>query len=200
MAAPAFSLLVKPTGAACNLACEYCFYLSKDLLYPGSGFRMTNELLKETLKQFLHAQQAPEINVAWQGGEPTLMGLEFFKRSVELARRYQRPGQRVSYSMQTNGIQLDNEWCAFFKENGFLIGLSMDGPERMHNAYRKNKGGIGSFKQVRGGWDLLQKHKVDTNILCTVHAANECQPLEVYRFFRDDLQAEFRSWSGRKPT
>jgi uncharacterized protein len=129
--------------------------------------------------------------VAWQGGEPTLMGLDFFTRSVALVNRYKRPGQHVSYSLQTSGTRLDDAWCAFFKEHDFLIGLSMDGPPEMHNAYRVDKGGQGSFDQVKRGWDLLQKHKVDTNILCAVHAANVSHPLVVYRFFRDDLQARF---------
>ena len=188
---PAFSLLAKPVGAACNLACEYCFYLSKEHLYPGSPFRMTDEVLKAYIEQLLASQPAPEVSVSWQGGEPTLMGLDFYKRSVELVKKYKRPGQRVTYTLQTNGTRLDDEWCAFFKEQHFLIGLSMDGPPEMHNAYRVNKSGQGSFDQVKRGWDLLQKHKVDTNILCAVHAANAYRPLEVYRFFRDDIQAEF---------
>ena len=128
--------------------------------------------------------------MAWQGGEPTLMGLDFFKRSVELVKQYKRPGQQVTYSLQTNGTRLDDAWCAFFKENDFLIGLSVDGPPEMHNAYRVDKGGQGSFDQVKRGWDLLQKHRVDTNILCAVHAANASHPLEVYRFFRDDLAGQ----------
>jgi uncharacterized protein len=187
----AFHLLAKPAGAVCNLACEYCFYLSKELLYPGSQFRMPDEVLKVYLKQLLASQPVPEVSVAWQGGEPMLMGMNFFKRSVELVKKYKRPGQHVTYTLQTNGTQLDDEWCVFFKEHNFLIGLSMDGPPEMHNAYRVDKGGQGSFDQVKRGWDLLQKHKVDTNILCTVHTANASHPLEVYRFFRDELQARF---------
>jgi uncharacterized protein len=119
------------------------------------------------------------------------MGLEFFQHSVELADKYTRPGQRVTYSLQTNGILLDEKWCAFFKKHDFLIGLSLDGPPELHNAYRVDRGGKGSFDQVRGAWDLLQDHKVDTNILCALHASNASHPLEVYRFFRDDLQARF---------
>ena len=186
---PAFHLLIKPAGADCNLECKYCFYRGKEQLYPGSSMRMTDKVLRTTIKQLLSSQPAPEL--AWQGGEPTLMGLEFFKRSVELVNKFKQPGQRVSYSLQTNGTRLDDAWCAFLKENGFLVGLSMDGPEEMHNAFRVDKGGKGSFAQVKRGWDLLQKHKVDTNILCAVQAANASQPLEVYRFFRDELQATF---------
>ena len=190
-APPAFHLLVKPAGAKCNLACEYCFYLSKELLYPGSHFRMSSEVLEAYIKQLLASQQVPEVCVAWQGGEPTLMGLDFFQRSVELVKKYKKPGQHVTYTFQTNGVRLDDRWCAFFKKHDFLIGLSIDGPREFHNAYRVGKGGQGSFDQVRRGWNLLQKHNVETNILCAVHAANATHPLEVYRFFRDDLQARF---------
>ena len=188
---PAFHLLVKPTGAVCNLACEYCFYLGKDQLYPGGPFCMTGEVLEVYIKQLLASGQAPEVSVAWQGGEPLLMGLDFFERSVELVNKYKSPFHHISYTLQTNGTRLDDEWCAFFKEHDFLIGLSMDGPPGMHNTYRVDKGGQGSFDQVKRGWDLLQKHGVETNILCAVHAANASHPLEVYRFFRDNLQARF---------
>jgi uncharacterized protein len=119
------------------------------------------------------------------------MGLDFFKLSVEYVNKYKRPGQRVSHSMQTNGTKLDDEWGAFFKENDFLIGLSVDGPKEIHDTYRVNKGGAGSFDQVMRGWEVLRKHEVEYNILCTVHAANAGHPLEVYRFFRDELKANF---------
>jgi len=190
-APPGFHLLAKPTGAVCNLDCKYCFFLSKELLYPGSSFRMTDEVLEAYIRQVLESHLAPEVAIAWQGGEPTLMGLDFFRRSVDLAGKYQKPGQKISFSIQTNGTRLDEDWCAFFKEHNFLVGLSMDGPQDMHDAYRVNKGGAGSFAQVLSGWELLRKHQVDTNILCTVHAANGDHPLEVYRFFRDQLKAEF---------
>jgi uncharacterized protein len=186
-----FSLLVKPAGADCNLACEYCFYLSKGKFYPNSSSRMRDEVLQEYIRQLLASQTGQEVNVAWQGGEPTLMGLDFFKRSVELVNENRRPDQKVSYALQTNGTLLNDDWCAFFKENHFLIGLSLDGPEKMHNAYRFDKGGKGSFDRARQGWDMLQKHEVDTNILCAVNAANVNHPLEVYHFFRDGLKAQF---------
>ena len=190
-APPVFHLLVKPTGATCNLACEYCFYLGKESLYPGSSFHMSDEVLGSYIRQLLASHQVPEVNVAWQGGEPMLMGLDFFKRSVELVKKYRRPFQHVTYTLQTNGTLLDDEWCAFFKEQDFLVGLSLDGPSEMHDAYRVDKAGRGSFDQVKRGWDLLQKHRVETNILCAVHAANASHPLEVYCFIRDDLQARF---------
>ena len=127
----AFHLLAKPTGAVCNLDCTYCFFLSKEMLYPGSRFRMADDLLDSYLRQLIEAHAgAPEVVVAWQGGEPTMMGLDFFRRSVELAERYRQPGQRIVYTIQTNGTLLDDEWGAFFAEHGFLVGLSIDGPRR----------------------------------------------------------------------
>ena len=190
-APPVFHVLAKPTGAVCNLDCKYCFFLSKEMLYPGSHFRMDDTLLETYLQQLLEAHRGPEVEVAWQGGEPTLRGLDFFKRAVELVKRYQRPGQKVRYTIQTNGTLLDDDWCTFFKENGFLVGLSIDGPRELHDAYRVNKKGQGTFDRVRRSWELLRRHQVEVNILCTVHAANQDHPLEVYRFFRDELGAEF---------
>jgi uncharacterized protein len=186
-----FTLLVKPTGAACNLACEYCFYLGKERLYPGSRLRMSDEVLKSYILQLLASQPQGAVNLSWQGGEPTLMGLEFFRRSVELVKQYIKPGQEATYSLQTNGILLDQEWCAFFQEHHFLVGLSIDGPASMHNTFRVDQGGRGTYDRVVYAWKLLQKYRVDTNILCAVHAVNASHPLEVYRFLRDDLQARF---------
>jgi uncharacterized protein len=138
----------------------------------------------------IESQGVPEVTISWQGGEPTLMGLDFFKRSVELAERHKKPGQQVAYSLQTNGTLLDDKWCVFFKEHNFLIGLSVDGPRPLHDAYRLDKGGQGTFDRVMRGWELLAQHQVDVNILCTVHAANADHPAEVYRFFRDELGAK----------
>jgi uncharacterized protein len=187
----AFHVLAKPTGAICNLDCKYCFFLSKEMLYPDDRFRMSDQMLESYIRQLLEAHALDGVNIAWQGGEPTLMGLDFFRRSMEYVEKYRKPGQSILHTMQTNGTLLDDEWCAFFKEHGFLIGLSVDGPREMHDAYRVNKGGVGSFDQVIGGWKALRRHEVDLNILCTIHAANADHPLEAYRFFRDELQAEF---------
>ena len=191
VAAPPFHLLAKPTGAVCTLDCKYCFFLSKESLYPGDSFRMSAGTQEEYIAQLLESYPGPEVNIAWQGGEPTLMGLEFFQRSIEFVERHKRPGQRILHTLQTNGVLLDEAWCAFFKQHGFLIGLSIDGPQALHDAYRVNKGGAGSFAQVLRGWELLRKHGVDVNVLCTIHAANQDHALEVYRFFRDELQAGF---------
>ena len=190
-APPSFHLLAKPRGAVCNLDCKYCFFLSKEELYPGSKFHMSDDMLERYIRQLLEAHQTPEVTIAWQGGEPTLMGLDFYRRGVELAERLRRPDQTVQHTMQTNGVLLDDAWCAFFKEHRFLIGLSVDGPREMHDAYRVNKGGAGTFAQVMRGYEALRRHEADVNILCTVHAANADHPLEVYRFFRDELGAEF---------
>jgi uncharacterized protein len=188
--APAsYHVLVKPTGAICNLDCKYCFFLSKEMLYPGSRFQMADDLLETYLRQLLEGHQDPDVALAWQGGEPTLMGLEFFERSVEICEQYKKPGQRVLHTIQTNGTTLDDDWCAFFKKHSFLVGLSVDGPKELHDVYRVNKGGAGTFDQVIRGLDALKRHNVDFNILCTVHAANQHYPLEVYRFFRDELGA-----------
>jgi uncharacterized protein len=187
----AFHLLAKPTGAVCNLDCKYCFFLSKEMLYPGSRFRMADELLEAYIRQLLEAQQAPEVTIAWQGGEPTLMGLDFFQRSIELVEKYRQPAQTVLHTIQTNGTRIDDELAAFFKQHNFLVGLSVDGPQPLHDAYRVNKGGSGTFEQVLRGWHFLQKHAVDVNLLCTVHAANADYPLEIYHFFRDELGAQF---------
>jgi uncharacterized protein len=190
-APPGFHLLAKPTGATCNLDCTYCFFLSKEMLYPGSRFRMAEELLETYIRQLFAAHRTPEVMVAWQGGEPTLMGLDFFRRSVEYTERYRRPGQTAQYTIQTNGTLLDDDWCAFLKQHGFLVGLSLDGPRAIHDTYRLNKGGKGTFDQVMRAWSLLRKHGVEFNILCTIHAANADRPVDVYRFFRDELKARY---------
>lgn len=183
--------MVKPGGAICNLDCSYCYFLSKEMLYPGSRFRMAYALLEDYTKQYIEAQRVPEVTFAWQGGEPTLLGLEFYRHAVALQKKYQRSGMRIQNTFQTNGTLLDDAWCMFFKGNDFLIGLSLDGPERLHDAYRVDKGGQGTFKQVMRGLGLLKKHWVAFNILTTLHAANAPYPLEVYRFLRDDVGAEF---------
>jgi uncharacterized protein len=190
-ALPGFHLLAKPSGSACNLGCKYCYFLSKKSLYPGSSFRMSEELLETYIRQYIEAQKNPQVTIAWQGGEPTLMGLEFYRRSIQLIQKYRRPGMVVQNTMQTNGVLLDDEWCEFFRQNNFLIGLSLDGPRELHDAYRVDKAGSPTFDRVMKSARLLQKHKVEFNILTTVHAANADHPLDVYRFLRDDLGANF---------
>jgi uncharacterized protein len=187
----AFHIMAKPTGSACNLDCAYCFFLKKEGLYPGCNFRMSEEVLEAYIRQLLEAHQVPQVTVAWQGGEPTLMGLDFFRRSLELQEKYRRPGTLIENTFQTNGVLLDEEWCRFFRENGFLIGLSLDGPKELHDFYRKDKGGRGTWERAVKAARLLQKHGVPFNVLCTVNARNADHPLEVYRFFRDELKVQY---------
>ena len=188
----AFHLLAKPTGAQCNLDCDYCFFLSKELLYPDSRFRMTDETLERYLRRLIEAHAgAPEVTIAWQGGEPTLMGLDFFRRSVEIAARYLEPGQRAAHTIQTNGTLIDDEWARFFAEQSFLVGISIDGPREVHDAYRVTKGGRGSFDKVMRGLACLRDAGVEFNALTTIHHANADRGAEVYRFLRDDCGARF---------
>lgn len=182
---PAFHVMLKPRGAICNLDCKYCYYLSKERLYPGGRFRMSDQLLEEYTRQYIAAQRVPEVTFAWQGGEPTLMGLGFFQRAVELQQKYKPAGMRIYNTVQTNGVLLDDDWCRFFRQHGFLVGLSLDGPQELHDAYRIDKGGRPTFKEVMAGLERLTKHAVEFNILACVHAANADYPLEVYRFLRD---------------
>jgi uncharacterized protein len=188
---PAFHILAKPTGSICNLDCKYCYFLSKEMLYPDSDFRMADEMLETYIRQTIQAHQSPEIVIAWQGGEPTLMGLDFFRRSIALEKKYLKAGTTAQNTLQTNGTLLDDEWCEFFRENGFLIGLSVDGPRAMHDLYRVDKGGQPTFDKVMRAARLMQKHDVAFNVLTTVHAGNGDHPLEVYRFLRDELGTRF---------
>lgn len=190
-APPAFHVMVKPGGAICNLDCEYCYFLSKEQLYPGSRFRLADELLETYTKQYIAAQTASEVTFAWQGGEPTLLGLPFFERALELQAIHKRPGMTLHNTFQTNGTLLDDDWCRFFRRHNVLVGLSLDGPERLHDRYRVNKGGKGTFKGVMRGLELLKKHGVAFNILTTVHAANAPYPAEVYRFLTGEVGAEY---------
>lgn len=188
----AFHVMSKPTGAICNLDCEYCFFLSKDELYPGSGFRMNPEVDEAYVSQLLAAHRGgEEVVVAFQGGEPTMMGLDFFRHTLELERRYAAPGQRVLNTVQTNATLLNDEWAKFFREHDFLVGVSIDGPRELHDAYRVDKGGKPTFDRVIRGLEALKRQQVDWNVLTTLNAANGGHGREVYRFLRDDLGATF---------
>lgn len=190
-APPAFHVMAKPTGARCNLDCAYCFYRKKEHLYPDSSFRMSDEVMEEFVRQTIAGHAVPLVTIAWQGGEPTLIGLEFFRRAVAVQKRYARPGTRIENTFQTNGILLDGEWCRFFHDNNFLVGLSMDGPGELHDVYRRDRQGRGTFDRVFNAARLLRKHHVEFNILCAVNRTNADHPLEVYRFFRDELSAPY---------
>ena len=195
-APPAFHLLAKPRGAICNLDCKYCFYLSKEELYKGSSFRMTDETLETYIRQLIESHEVPEVTVAWQGGEPTLMGLDFFRRSIVYEKEYAKPGMKVQNTIQTNGTLINDEWAAFFKENDFLVGLSIDGPREMHDFYRVDRQGEPTFDKVMRGLGFLQKHGVEWNALTTIHHANASHPVEVYRFLRDECKRLFGYRAG----
>lgn len=152
---------------------------------------MSEATLETYIRQLLESHRTPEVTVAWQGGEPTLMALDFFRRAVELVEHYRRPEQKVQHTFQTNGILLDEDWCTFFRAHHFLVGLSVDGPRALHDAYRVDRRQKGTFDRVMAGWRQLHGHGVDFNILCTVNAANEQHGRVVYQFFRDELDAKW---------
>jgi uncharacterized protein len=185
----AFHLLAKPTGAICNLDCAYCFFLDKEAFYPGSRFRMSDATLEQYIAQLIEAHAADNVTIAWQGGEPTLMGLDFFRRALAIAEQHRRPGMSFLHTIQTNGTLLNDDWCAFLKEHNFLVGISLDGPRALHDVYRVDKGGKPTFDKVLRGVRLLQKQGVEYNVLTTVNRVNGSYPLEVYRFLRDEVGA-----------
>jgi len=183
---PYFSVMVKPVGPVCNLNCAYCYYIHKDELYPeGENFRMSPELLERYVRDYIAAQPGPQINFAWQGGEPTLMGRSFFRQFLHFVDKYLPPGWQAGHTLQTNGTMLDDEWCRLLKERHFLVGISIDGPAWMHDYYRRDKGGRPTHEKVIAGLRLLQKYEIDYNILCVVNNLNAQHPLEVYNYFKE---------------
>ena len=180
-----FHVLVKPGGARCNLDCSYCFYLEKEKLYPGASAPvMSRQLLESHVRQTIAASPGPEVGFAWQGGEPTLLGVDFFRRAVELQGRYAE-GKQITNAIQTNGVLLNDEWGQFLSEYRFLVGLSVDGPAHLHDAYRPDKGGKGSFRRVMAGLEILQRHRVEFNTLTVVHRDNADHAREIYDFLVD---------------
>ncbi len=180
-----FHVMTKPHGPICNLDCKYCYYLEKEKLFPaGSSFRMSPEVLEAYVRDYIAAQPVAEVHFAWQGGEPTLLGLDFFREVVRLQKQY--AGQkRISNAIQTNGTKLDDDWCSFFTEHGFLVGLSIDGPQELHDAYRVDKGGHPSFHKVMRGLEYLTKHETEFNTLTVVNRLNAESPREVYNFLKE---------------
>ncbi len=179
-------VVAKPIGPACNLNCEYCFYLEKQALFrPGEQYRMSDEVLSAFISNYITSQPTPVVDFVWQGGEPTLLGIDFFKKVIEL----QKPfiGTKIiTNSLQTNGTFLTSEWCQFLKKNNFMVGISLDGPKEIHDRYRRDRKGNGTFDQVLGRLKLLQDHKVDYNVLACVAKETAKSPLDVYRFFRSE--------------
>jgi len=177
--------MTKPAGPLCNLDCSYCFYLEKTKLFPKNhSFKMSDEVLEVYIKGYIEAQPGVDVSFAWQGGEPTLAGLPFFKKIIEFQERY-AGGKRIGNAFQTNGTLLTDEWCQFLKANDFLVGVSIDGPEDLHDAYRVDRIGHPTYRQVVRGIELCKKHGVEFNTLTVVNAKNVHKPLEVYRFLRE---------------
>ncbi len=184
----AFHILAKHIGPLCNINCQYCFYLEKQGLYPPAtgkaGWTLGEDVLESFVRQYIEAQPVPVVSFAWQGGEPTLLGVDYFRRVVELQKRY-AGDKRIENSFQTNGTLLDDAWCEFLAENSFLVGLSIDGPRKFHDEYRLYKGGSPSFDEVMHGLELLKKHGVEFNTLTAVQRRNSHHPVEVYHFLKD---------------
>ena len=180
-----FHIMAKPYGPICNLDCTYCYYLEKENLYPQSShdFRMRDDVLDNYVRQYIETHPSDSIQFAWQGGEPTLLGVEFFERVVELQKRYAN-GKKVENALQTNGTLLDHNWGEFLSRNRFLIGLSVDGPQELHDAYRVDKGGQPTFARVMRGLEILKKHGVEFNTLTVINRLNSYRPNEVYRFLK----------------
>jgi uncharacterized protein len=184
--------MAKPGSSVCNIDCKYCFYLSKEILPGGpGGGKMSNEILEEFIKQYIEGVTGNEIVFSWQGGEPTSLGLDFFKKVVEIEKKYAKSGQQISNDMQTNGILINESWCEFLKENNWLVGLSIDGPKDLHNTYRVTKNGKPTFDIVYNTAMLLKQYGVPYNTLTCVNRINARQPLEVYKFLRDELSSTY---------
>jgi len=180
-----FHVMTKPIGPLCNLDCKYCFYLEKEKLFPANeNFKMSDEVLETYIRQYIEHQNVAEIHFAWQGGEPTLLGVDYFRKVVALQKKY-AGGKHIANALQTNGTLLDDEWGAFLAENHFLIGLSIDGPPKLHDAYRVDKKGGATYQRVRQGLNVLKKWHVEFNTLTVVNRINARKPLEVYRFLKE---------------
>ena len=178
-------VMLKPVGPLCNLACDYCYYLEKNKLYPEARQTvMSEQLLEKFIKEYLEAQTQPEVLFTWHGGETLMRPVSFYKKALELQRLYGR-GRRIDNCIQTNGTLLTDDWCRFFKENNFLVGISIDGPQEFHDEYRRNKQGLPSFYKTMKGLELLKKHNVEYNAMAVVNDYNVDYPLEFYHFFKE---------------
>ena len=191
-----FHVMAKPSGSTCNLDCKYCFYLSKETLPKGPGTgEMSDDTLELFIRQYIEGVTGPQVVFSWQGGEPTLRGVGFYRRVVALQKKYAKPNQRIENDLQTNGVLLNEEWAAFLKEHRFLVGLSIDGPRELHDHFRVNKGGAPTFDKVMAAAKLLRKSGVPFNTLTCVHRHNASRPLDVYRFLRNELNSPTSSSS-----
>lgn len=179
-----FHLMAKPSGPACNLDCSYCFYLKKRGLFTrGTRFRMTDAILETYIRDYLASQSSPEVTFSWQGGEPTLLGIDFFRRALDLQQHHAH-GRRIVNTLQTNGTRLDDAWGRFLHDHRFLVGLSLDGPRELHDRHRRDRRGGSCFDDVMRGLAVLKRHHVEFNLLTVVSADNARHPEVVYRFLR----------------
>ena len=186
-----FQVFAKPVGSICNLDCHYCYYLKKEHLYPkGEPFRMPDDILEDYIVQHIDAYPEPVIRFSWHGGEPTVLGLDYFRKIVALQRKHQYSDQRIINGIQTNGTLLDEDWCRFLAAEGFAVGLSLDGPEEMHDRYRVTKDQKPTHEETMRGYQLLRQHRIYCDILCVVHAYNVQHPIQVYRFFKQ-IKAQY---------
>lgn len=180
-----FHVMAKPNGPACNLRCEYCFYLDTAELYPErSDFAMSDETLETFVRQYIEAQPGPVVTFAWQGGEPTLPGIDFYRKVVRYQEKHAPDDVQVRNTLQTNGTLLNDEWCRFLAEHDFLVGMSIDGPRDLHDRFRRTRSDGATFDQVMNGLSLLEEYGVEHNALCVVNDVNSRHPLEVYEFFK----------------
>jgi uncharacterized protein len=180
-----FQVFAKPAGSICNLDCHYCYYLKKEHLYPkGESLRMPEDILEEYIVQHIDAFPGPVINFSWHGGEPTVLGLDYFRKLVALQRKHRPPGRRITNAIQTNGTLLDEDWCRFLAAEHFAVGISLDGPQEMHDRYRVTKSGNSTHTQAIRGYKLLQKYRIPNDLLCVVNSHNVQYPTQVYRFFK----------------
>ena len=187
--ARAYHAMIKPIGAICNLDCTYCYYLhKKELLGSDSKFRISDQVLEAHIKQYIEGQDRDEVVFSWQGGEPTMLGLDFFRRVVELEQKYKRPSQRIENDLQTNGMLLNDEWGTFLKQHGFLVGLSIDGPKELHDIYRIANDGNPTFDKVFAAAQMLERHGVPFNSLTVINRHNAKRPLDVYRFLKNEIR------------
>ncbi|BBU29648.1 anaerobic sulfatase maturase [Burkholderia sp. THE68] len=187
-----FHVMAKPTGSACNLDCTYCFYLHKEQLLEQRRGQFMNDLTLETfIRQYIEAQDGESIVFSWQGGEPTLMGLDFFRKVVALQQKYEPAAQRIENNLQTNGTALDDDWCAFLEEHGWLVGLSIDGPRELHDIYRVSRAGKPTFDNVMRGVECLHRHSVSFNTLTVVNRVNARRPVDVYRFLTREIGSTY---------
>lgn len=181
-------MMAKPAGSSCNLACKYCYYLEKNNLYkdvqPDRRFIMTDDILERFIKMYIESQTVPSVQFCWHGGESLMRPIAFYQKVIALQRKYGH-GIMIENTIQTNGTMLTDEWCRFFKDNNWLVGVSIDGPQEFHDEYRRNKAGAPSFRKVMQGINLLKKHGVEWNAMAVVNDYNADYPLEFYRFFKD---------------